>query len=383
MKLIINTEFEKLIPPLSKEEYEQLEKNILSEGIRDALLLWNGTIIDGHNRYKIAQSHSLKFNTVEKDFDNEDQAKVWMIDNQKGRRNLSDGWKFELAIKKKNFLTEKGKDNLRTNIGGNHVGLLSVDKGTHNTRKIIAEELGWSDGKAAQAEVVYNKFPEVWDKVKAGEKTVGEAYKEVKKVEKKQAVKQKEQQHKEDTIGTDNFTVDLFNTDKKFNIIYADPAWKYWEGGEKNQSLHYNTMTVDEIKILPVNKISDDNCILFLWVTFPILKDCFEIIEAWGFKYSTCGFVWVKKNKNVDSYFFGNGAWTRANSELCLIATKGSVTRIDASISQIIDDPVSEHSAKPTRVRELITRLVGELPRIELFSRNETKDGWFNWGNHL
>ncbi len=185
------------------------------------------------------------------------------------------------------------------------------------------------------------------------------------------------------SFSLNDFDIDIFNTDKKFNIIYADPAWSYWEGGEKNQSLHYQTMGIEEIKNLPVSNISDDNCILFLWVTFPILKEAFDVIQSWGFKYSTCGFVWVKKNKNADSYFFGNGAWTRANSELCLIATKGSIMRMDASISQVLDDRIMEHSQKPQRVRQLITKLVGELPRIELFSRNENTDGWFNWGNKI
>lgn len=93
--------------------------------------------------------------------------------------------------------------------------------------------------------------------------------------------------------------------------------------------------------------------------------------------------MWVKKNEKSDSWFFGNGAWTRANSELCLIGTKGSITRINAGISQVLDDRIGEHSKKPARVRGLITDLVGELPRIELFSRNTTKDGWFNWGNSI
>lgn len=205
----------------------------------------------------------------------------------------------------------------------------------------------------------------------------------VRKKKKKKEVQAKVEKHKEEIQFVDDFQVDIFQTDKKFQIIYADPPWSYWEGGEKNQSLHYQTMSIDDIKLLPVQQITDDNCILFLWVTFPILKESLELIEDWGFKYSTAGFVWVKKNKITDSYFFGNGSWTRANTELCLIATKGSVTRIDASISQVLDDVIGEHSEKPKRVRELITRLVGELPRIELFSRNRTKDGWFNWGNAI
>ena len=206
---------------------------------------------------------------------------------------------------------------------------------------------------------------------------------EKRKEEKKAIVAEKEAEYVAKIAETTIFDVDIFNTDKKFNIIYADPAWSYWEGGEKNQSMHYKTMGIDDIKNLPVSDIADENAILFIWVTYPILQEAFEVIKSWGFKYSTCGFAWVKKNKVSESWFFGNGAWTRANTELCLIATRGTVTRLDASISQVLDDRIMEHSQKPERVRELITRLVGKLPRIELFSRNTKNDGWFNWGNGI
>jgi N6-adenosine-specific RNA methylase IME4 len=215
--------------------------------------------------------------------------------------------------------------------------------------------------------------------LKNGEKTISEAKKE----EKKEAVMRKVEDYKQSIASNNDFEIDIHTTDKKFNIIYADPPWSYWEGGQKHQSLHYQTMSIDDIKRLPVHRIADENCILFLWATFPILKEAFELIDEWGFKYSTAGFVWVKRNEKSGSFFFGNGSWTRANAELCLIATKGSITRIDASISQVLDDVIGEHSEKPKRVRELITRLVGELPRVELFSRNTDKDGWFNWGNAI
>ena len=149
-----------------------------------------------------------------------------------------------------------------------------------------------------------------------------------------------------------------------------------------NQSNHYKTMTLEEICNLPIKNIADENCILFLWVTFPILQDCFKVIESWGFKYSTCGFNWVKRNKKSDNYFFGCGSWTRANSELCLIATKGKIERLDNTISQIVDSRIEEHSKKPEIIYTLIEKLVGKLPRIELFARN-TFINWDYWGNEL
>ena len=169
---------------------------------------------------------------------------------------------------------------------------------------------------------------------------------------------------------------------KKYNIIYADPAWKYWMGGNKNQSKHYNCMTIDEIADLPVKDIADDNCILFLWVTFPILHLCFNVIEKWGFNYSTVGFVWVKKNKKTESFFWGLGYWTRSNVELCLIAKKGKIPRQTRSIHQIVYERIREHSRKPDCVRDKIVQLCGNLPRIELFARQKV-NGWDSWGNEI
>jgi len=172
----------------------------------------------------------------------------------------------------------------------------------------------------------------------------------------------------------------------KYGIIYADPPWQYWEGGYKNQSQHYGTLTDYVIANLTDKKgrsvidLAANNCILFLWTTFPVLPTALSIINKWGFTYATCGFVWVKSKKDRTGFAFGCGSWTRANVELCLIGTKGSLKRKDKSISQIIYEPKAEHSKKPPIVRNKIIQLVGDLPRIELFARQKTK-GWQIWGS--
>jgi N6-adenosine-specific RNA methylase IME4 len=170
--------------------------------------------------------------------------------------------------------------------------------------------------------------------------------------------------------------------DKKYQIIYADPPWRYWEGGKKNQSKHYGTMNIEELKLLPVSAISDVNCALFLWVTFPILEHVFDLAKTWGFRYSTQAFTWVKRNKIADTWFWGCGGWTRANAELCLLFTKGSPKRVSRSVHSIIDCRIMEHSKKPTEVRHKIVELMGDLPRIELFARQKA-DGWDAWGNEV
>jgi len=165
----------------------------------------------------------------------------------------------------------------------------------------------------------------------------------------------------------------------KYNIIYADPPWRYFEDGLKNQSQHYSTMSLEDICQLKVGELAADDCILFMWVTFPMLDNFIDVLRCWGFEYSTVGFTWVKSTKDKKGFAFGLGAWTRSNAEICVIARRGVIPRQDASISQIIYEPVGRHSAKPAIVRDKIVQLVGDLPRIELFAR-EKADGWDVWG---
>lgn len=143
-------------------------------------------------------------------------------------------------------------------------------------------------------------------------------------------------------------------------MIYADPPWSYDDkrchGSAAN---HYDTMTVSDICALPVADLAADDCILFLWATYPKLKEALQVIEAWGFKYRTIGFQWVKQNKSGDGYFFGLGWWTRGNTEPCLIATKGKPHRASTSVRQLVFSPVRDHSQKPDIVREKIVELTG------------------------
>lgn len=180
--------------------------------------------------------------------------------------------------------------------------------------------------------------------------------------------------------------VDIYNTEKKYNVIYADPPWKYntWRDGMGTAEKHYPTMKVESIVGMQniIKNISEKDCILFLWVTFPCLLEGLKVMKEWGFKYKTCGFNWIKRNKVSDTWFFGMGHWTRANSELCLIGTKGTIKRKSNKVSQIIDTHIEEHSKKPNIVRERIVELVGDLPRIELFAR-QTSEGWDSWGNEV
>lgn len=425
--IIIDEEFKNLIQPLTEDEFKGLEESIIKEGCRDKLVLWGNTLIDGHNRYEICQKHGIPFQTMQKDFASRDDVMLWMIDTQFSRRNLEAPDRILLAQKKAPILERLARKKVSETTAKSNsekprkatFSFVQMDKTekaeTENkpiirpvskpelkaepkptiqlvkqiqkpvpkeqpkpihVREEIAKIAGVSSGTVARFEQVQKKKPELIDDIRKGEISINQAYQTVKREEKKQAVQEKIEEHANAQTGT----IDIDKPNRKYNIVYADPPWQYWESGNKNQSLHYTTMTIDEICDLPVKNIADDDCILFMWVTYPILKDAFRVIESWGFTYSTCAFVWVKKNKIQNTPFIGCGAWTRANSELCLLATKGNILRLDASISQIIESPIEEHSKKPDIVRNLITKLVGELPRVELFCRNPA-DGWDVWGN--
>lgn len=178
---------------------------------------------------------------------------------------------------------------------------------------------------------------------------------------------------------------EVVNSGKKYQIIYADPPWSYktWtaKGGHKSASAHYQTMEETDICKMDIQSISDKDCILFMWVIMPNLEEGLRTIKAWGFKYKTCGFNWTKLYKSGKPVV-GLGYWTRANSELCLIATKGKIRRVNNSVSQIVMSVPGRHSEKPAEVRDRIVQLMGDLPRIELFAR-QSAEGWDSMGNEL
>ena len=141
-------------------------------------------------------------------------------------------------------------------------------------------------------------------------------------------------------------------------------------------------MSIDEIKALPVGELADKDCALFMWLTFPCLYEALDVIKAWGFQYKTVAFVWVKQNRKSDGLFWGMGYWTRANAELCVLATRGNPKRLSRRVHQIIVSHVEQHSKKPDEARDRIISLMGDLPRIELFARQATQ-GWDVWGNEV
>lgn len=171
--------------------------------------------------------------------------------------------------------------------------------------------------------------------------------------------------------------------DKKYRVILADPPWRfetYSERGKgRSPERHYECMSLDDIAKLAVGGLADEDCALFLWATWPMLRHALSVIDAWGFTYKTMGFLWAKTNRRSRGFHTGLGYWTRANTEPCLLATRGHPKRVDSSVPQLVVAPVMQHSRKPPVVRNRIARLLGESARIELFAR-EAIPGWDRWG---
>lgn len=185
--------------------------------------------------------------------------------------------------------------------------------------------------------------------------------------------------------------VDIYNTNKKYNIIYADPPWQYKDkrNGYKmsgGAETHYKTMSIQELKKMggTINSIAAKDSILFMWVTFPNLIEALELIKTWGFIYKTLGFSWIKTNKKNKKPFFGIGFYTKSNCEVCLLAIKGKPSNLKKSnfVSSCIISDREEHSKKPDEVRIRINELVGDIPKIELFARQQV-DGWDCWGDEV
>lgn len=174
---------------------------------------------------------------------------------------------------------------------------------------------------------------------------------------------------------------------RRYGAIYADPPWSFktWSDSgltERSAEHHYGTLGCDHLAEIPVNQVAADDCALFMWVVDSHLDVAMDLIRAWGFTYKTRAFVWVKTCKSDPTKpRMGLGYWTRKETELCLLATRGKPKRMDAGVRQVIMEPRREHSRKPDGFYERIERLV-DGPYLEMFAR-QLRPGWDSWGNQV
>jgi len=224
-------------------------------------------------------------------------------------------------------------------------------------REAAAELFGTNDRYVQDAKAIQERRPDLLEKVKTGELTIPQAKREIIRDDVNKSAK----------LPSD-----------KFRIIYADPPWKYGNTMPDyftTQEDHYPLMTIEELCSMDIESIVDENAVLFLWTTSPILEESFQVVRAWGFKYKS-SFVWDKIKHNM-------GHYNSVRHEFLLVCVRGSCQPdVQKLFDSVISEERTEHSKKPEKFREIIDTIYPFGKRIELFARDH-HDGWNEFGNQL
>lgn len=354
--LEIDKEFQNLIPEISKEEFEKLKENIINEGIREPLIIWNNIIIDGHNRFKISKELKIEFKTKEKKFENREEVKLWIINNQLGRRNLSAYDRTRLILKSTDIINKKNEANINQKKGV----CLKSDKGSIDIKKEVS--------------IIAKVSPDTVSKIKFIEKNASKEQKE--RLSQQKASINKVYHEVRKVIIQNNNSQEIELPKSNFSVIYADPPWKYnfSQTNERSIETHYSSMSLEQIKKMKIP--SDKDSILFLWATAPKLKEALEVMESWGFEYKTCA-IWDKE-------IIGMGYWFRGQHEILLVGTKGKVEvpKEKDRISSVIRIRRTKHSEKPKEFYDIIEKMIPNGKYLELFARNK-RPNWISWGNEI
>lgn len=412
MIIMIDAEFKRLIPSLLPEEIKQLEENILRDGeIKEPLAIWNtkdgNILLDGHNRYKIAEKNNLKFPTTEIELIDRDHAKLWIATHQLGRRNLTDDQRADIANEVREIrsaIEQKERAAKGGEAKANPASRLNPPTSTPKipTRKAVAIEVKLPERKIRLAQEIKKVDPVVSAMVRAGDISLVEGRKIISlpasarqiavkaveadiekgdKVNVRAAIRTAKKEDYNATVAAAK-PKELEGT---YRIIYADPPWKYVGLNQADEhghaERHYDCLDDDQLNKYKVGgkrlvrDMTDKNAVLFLWVTSPLLERCFAIIEAWGFEYKS-SFVWDKVKHNM-------GHYNSVRHELLLIATKGAckpdVPKLVDSVQSI--ERSNKHSEKPEEFRKIIENLYDHGRKLELFRRGATPEGWDIEGN--
>lgn len=382
--------YAEIFPWIEGTAFDELVEDIRKNGVLEPIVFIGGSILDGRNRYMAARKLGIEYPRVE--YEGSDPL-GFVIAKNLARRHLSESQRAMVGAKLAKVRQGERTDlepsaNLRKVDTPAVAALLnvsprSIETARHVVREgvpelVAAVEAGEVSVSAA-ADVATLPAAEQADVVAKGEREILDAAKRIRagRVNKKRAAKIE----RSNEIAQQNAALPA--PERRYGVIYADPPWTFdvWSGEGKDRAAenHYPTMTQEALEALPVASLAADDCALFMWAVMPQLREALRLIEAWGFEYKTCAFVWTKLTKDEERFATGMGYWTRANAEICLLATRGSPVRLNADVHQVVASPRMEHSRKPDEVAARIERLVPG-PYIELFARRP-RDGWDVWGN--
>lgn len=373
-------ELANVFPLIEGDEFAALVADIGKQGLLEAIVLLDGKILDGRNRYRACLEAGVEPHF--EDFDGEDPV-AFVVSKNVARRHLDESQRALAAARIATL--QRGRPETKSPIGeiktqAEAAQILNVGKrSVERARDVLdqgeatlvkAVEQGRVSVSAA-ADVATLPKQEQAEIVAKGEKEILEAAKRIRA--QKSEAKREERIERIAEIAVGNRDL---NTGKIYPVIYADPPWQYDYSPTEVRAIenHYPTMSLEQIKALPIGNIVSDDAILFMWATSPKLREAFQVLEAWGFEYRSSA-IWVKNQLGMGYYF-------RQQHELLLIATRGSMPApapADRPRSVFTSDR-TEHSAKPAEFAEFIERMYPTLPRIELFCRSP-RHGWDVWGN--
>ena len=352
----IDNEFKNLIPELAPDELLQLEANIKRDGCRDPLVLWNGVLVDGHNRYDICTRNDLPFQTIERPFENRSEVIEWIITNQFGRRNLNSYIRATLALRLESEISARAKENQLKGVR------TTLSKGI-DTKEEIAKKANTSRTNITKVKKIEEKGSEEVKKALAkGEISINEAHKQIKNAEKKQQHEEDVAKQKED-IATGKAVL----PSGVFEIVVLDPPWNYGRKYDPEGSRvanPYPEMKQDELLKMEIPFAKDS--VVFLWTTHQFIFDAKELLNHWGFEYKAT-MVWDKEK-------IGMGSWLRMQCEFCLVAVKGKPKWNNTTWRDIIRESRRQHSRKPDAFYQMVDEVtIGR--KLEYFSR-EKREGW-------
>jgi N6-adenosine-specific RNA methylase IME4 len=350
---IVDPLYEGLLPKLSASEQEALEFSISAEGQHYPIIVnEEGVILDGHHRFKACQHLGLEPRVEVKKFVDKLLERKFVIEVNLRRRHLNDFQRAELAYPLLEIEGELAKHRMgQKGIKDGEVS--SFELGSQcQARDIVAQQAGLSPTTFQRAvTIIKGGSEELKEKVRKGDTSINYAYKQVNRSQDK------------------NEPTPL--PEGEFDVIYADPPWKYDLALRGSPDMHYPVMEIEDIIELKVP--SAKNAVLFLWATNPKLEDALTVMENWGFVYKS-NMVWVKPH-------FGTGYYFRGQHELLLVGTKGNIS-VPAEAdrpSSVLQAPLGKHSEKPEAVYSLIESMYPNHKYLELFAV-KTQHGWEAWG---
>lgn len=359
MKLIVSPVYESLVPPLTESEYQSLKESIKQNGLWIPIIVnKHGVILDGHHRYRACQDLGIQTKHAVREFENDLLEKKFVIECNLKRRHLNDYQKGILA--KELLKIEEQESNqrqgTRTDIATLPTDMGNVDRHDKTSMAITAKKVGLKSGEQLRRilKIDEEASEELKQKVSNGETSINYAYKTVNRQDKKANA---------EAI-----------PEGVFDVILADPPWKYDINIRGSPDDHYDVMEDDDISKLVIP--SADNCVLFMWGTAPKLQEALAVIEDWGFTYKT-NMVWVKDK-------IGTGYYFRGKHELLFVAVKGNplIPEEADRPESVLIAPRTTHSKKPEEIYNIIERMYPNAKYLELFARN-TKENWKSWGNEI